>query len=698
MQKLSDDIFWHTAKSFVHHPVDVFNLARTCHSLWSILETEIYRTEVQFEHRKFESFLLEEEEAHNRIFKNWPLKFNLDEVEPYPRAWGNYTYRKSESWEPEGPEEGLFPDELLAVHTGDRSQGGSDSHAANSSAEETFRRWWSLSILQWACSAGKVALAEKMIKAADEIWPFYLEYPHQMSLHSSIHFAAWYGHTDVLRLFETRDKSLMTMRSGFQCCRDRPLDQVFGHINPALRGKIPYSFSTVHKDRPFGLNALGIAILRDHREAAEYLATFHDESIIDDRSIDYVEDWRLTDTLFDPVVHPLHLASFMGMEQVVKTIIERGASENVNVACVPMMYSNALSWAVARRENDQVIQLLLDHGAIAIYRDSQNRRALDWALQFKCRENARRMAEEENPFVNIWFWGGYTASSLSLSMEDDANWDCTQLILQKHPDLTDEFKKKWVHDAFANSNGKDMKTLKWCIDQDMGLGPLFKDEVGAGEWDNGDPLRNQSIGAAVIHYVAESGLFGTDMLALILEKRPQDINLPNMYGETPLSLALGQDRYASEQIAFLLAHGADPRACPTKKQRAVLTAVQEDKPRADVEKIIKSFQPTRPAEMEDQNAGWEADRGVYVKKAAKLGIGRRQAQILHENFVPLSVTDELRSFDWSLENIVKRTLDRRLTEAGGTLKEVLARLKEEEEKGLRKKKCWNRPQTFDHGI
>ncbi|KAK8109149.1 hypothetical protein PG984_014950 [Apiospora sp. TS-2023a] len=98
----------------------------------------------------------------------------------------------------------------------------------------------------------------------------------------------------------------------------------------------------------------------------------------------------------------------------------------------------------------------------------------------------------------------------------------------------------------------------------MGLGPLFKDEVGAGEWDNGDPLRKQSIGMAVIHYVAESGLFGADMLALLLEKRPHDINLPNMYGETPLSLALGQNRYDSEQVAFLLAHGADLQACPTK--------------------------------------------------------------------------------------------------------------------------------------
>lgn len=234
----------------------------------------------------------------------------------------------------------------------------------------------------------------------------------------------------------------------------------------------------------------------------------------------------------------------MGMARVVQTIIDRGVGADVNVSCVPMMYSNPLSWAVARRANDEVIQLLLDNGASAIYRDVQNRRPLKRALQFKCSENARRMAQEENPFVDIWFWGGYTASALSLSMEDDANWECTQLILQEFPDLTDEFKKKCLHDAFANSNAKDnIKTLKWCIDQDMGLGPLLKDEVGAGAWDRGDPLRIQSVGMAVIHYMAESGLFGADMLAAVLEKRPQDINLPNMYGETPLSLALGQDRY-----------------------------------------------------------------------------------------------------------------------------------------------------------
>ncbi|KAK8015997.1 hypothetical protein PG991_008885 [Apiospora marii] len=677
-QKLSDDILWHTAKSFLHHPVDVFNVARTCHSLWSILETEIYKTDVQFERRNVRNMKLAEEEAKFREYPNY-VRRDIDELPlyPMPRAWVNYEWMMSEDYRtPEGPHVGLFPDEFLAVHTGDRCH-GSDSDSTNLNAEGVRPGWSSLNILQWACSAGKVALVEKMFKAAEGIWPLYLEYPHQMSLHAPIHFAAWYGHTDVLRLFDTGDEYLMTMRSDFRCCRDRSLDQVFSHINPALRGRIPYGFSTVHKDRHFGLNPLGIAILRGHHEAAEYLATFHDESIVDEIRVDIVEDWKLVNPAFNPVVHPLHLASFMGMERVVKTIIDRGAGAKINVLCVPMMYSNALSWAVARRENDEVIQLLLDHGAVAANCDSQNRTALDWALQFKCPENARRMAEENDPYIHVWFWGGYTASSLSLSMEDDANWECTQRILQKYPHLTDELRRN----------------------QEMGLGPLFKEEVGAGEWDRFDPLRNQSIGMAVIHYVAESGLFGADMLASILEKRPQDINLPNMYGETPLSLALGQNRYDSEQVAFLLTRGADAQACPMEKQRVILTAVQEGKPSTEIEEIIQSFQSARLAETDDQDAGWEPDRRAYVKSAAELGIGRRQAQILHENRVPLSATSELRSFGWTVDNMVKRTFDRRLTKDGGTLQEVLGRLREEEEKGLQvKDHHWSPPRTFVYAI
>lgn len=124
--------------------------------------------------------------------------------------------------------------------------------------------------------------------------------------------------------------------------------------------------------------------------------------------------------------------------------------------------------------------------------------------------------------------------------------------------------------------------------------------------------------------------------------------------------------------------------------------MQERKSRPEIEDIIESFRPATPIEPNDTDAEWEADRGMYVRKGAELGIGRRQAQILHENLVPLPVTRGLRDFGWGVEDMVKRTLDRHSTKDGDTLQEVLRQLKEEERKGLREKtNFWDPPRTFE---
>ena len=78
---------------------------------------------------------------------------------------------------------------------------------------------------------------------------------------------------------------------------------------------------------------------------------------------------------YNTVVHPLRLAYFMGMERVVKPlIVDRGA--NVNVPCMPMMYSNALMWASVRPGNSEIIRLLLENGADVNLRDTKDRRPL----------------------------------------------------------------------------------------------------------------------------------------------------------------------------------------------------------------------------------------------------------------------------------------------------------------------------------
>ena len=90
-----------------------------------------------------------------------------------------------------------------------------------------------------------------------------------------------------------------------------------------------------------------------------------------------------------------------------------------------------------------------------------------------------------------------------------------------------------------------------------------------------------------------------DMIASILEKRPQGINLANLDGETPLPLALRPDllSYNSEQVVFLLGHGTNPEACPTERQRAVLAYVQESKPTIEIDELIRSLEMT-PTEIE----------------------------------------------------------------------------------------------------
>ncbi|KAK7937355.1 uncharacterized protein PG986_014223 [Apiospora aurea] len=377
-----------------------------------------------------------------------------------------------------------------------------------------------------------------------------------------------------------------------------------------------------------------------HREAAEYLTQFHDESAIEEIRVDYIEDWKLVDPNFDLIVHPLHLACYMGMQQVVKALIDLGA--DVNAQCVP----------------------------------------------FNAPENACRMVEEDN-YVDVWLWSGHRCCALSLSMQNDANWDCTQLILKKYPDLSAGFLKKCVHDTFAYANSS-LKTLKWFIDQDIGLGPLSKEEAAVDEHRSEDPLREQSIGMVAIHYASEaSERFTADILASILEKRPQDINLPNRYGETPLSLALGPGRYNTEQVAFLLANGADPKACPTEEQRAVLTAVQEGEPETEIEEIVTRVRTSRQGAANRDQAQVEAERGQFVRDAERLGIGLRQAQILYEKRVELEVTSDLRNFGWSVDDIVKCALHGRLTEEEGTLCEVRDRVLEEEKRGLRQRNRWS---------
>lgn len=536
----------------MHDPVDVFNLARTSHNLWQLLESEIYRTDVLSEQQKAEK------------------------VEKTMRPFWQYWKGLAEEWSgPLTPDSGVFPDQV----------GGYDesydyvneyNEMVGRPKQEAFPRWKSLSILQWACCVGNVAMVEKACLASDRSWGPYTTWPHEQSLHSSVHFAAWYGRTNVLRLFEDHvidgEGALLNMISNFKGIPRQYLDSALRHINPAIETHAPGGYMLMTMERPFTLNPLGIAILRGHAETAEYLAQFHDESRIDDLSFN--EDGYLMRAKFKPATHPLHLACFMGMEGVVKILLEKGA--DVNAICAPVQWSTALMWAASRRDNDEIIGRLLEEGADVKVRDSQDRSPLEWALQFGATANACRMVEE-GARVDVWLWSGDTCCALELSMESDRHLDCTQLIFQKYPELPDIFVKKCVHNMFrrAHYTTDGVETLRWCIEKNIGLDPIYAEEV------DGDPYpfsyQKHSFGMSAVHLAAARERLPIDILASVLEKRPQDINRPSESGGTPLALAFKDSYYnsthhTSEQVALLLAKGADPQACPTEKQRVILVS------------------------------------------------------------------------------------------------------------------------------
>ncbi|KAK7909213.1 hypothetical protein PG985_015091 [Apiospora marii] len=276
-------------------------------------------------------------------------------------------------------------------------------------------------------------------------------------------------------------------------------------------------------------------------------------------------------------------------------------------------------------------------------------------------------------------------------MEHDRHWDCTQLIFRKYPDLPEIFLKKCVHSMFRRAFYTDdgVKTLRWCIEQNIGLDPISAEEVD--EDPNPFSYDKRCFGMSAVHYVAAMEQLPIDILASVLKKRPQDINRPSESGNiTPLAMALGDSYYTdhrhdSEQVSFLLANGADPEACPTERQRVILSAVKEGKPEDEIKNMFESFRDPKDVEFEKDCALRAAEREAFINEAAEWGITSEQAKLILRRDVTLSVVNDLRSFGWSVDDIVKRACKWRLRDGERKLSEELDHLVEEEKNGLRQR-------------
>ncbi|KAK8076077.1 hypothetical protein PG994_003349 [Apiospora phragmitis] len=427
-------------------------------------------------------------------------------------------------------------------------------------------KWRPLTILQWAAVAGNEAAAEKAIIVAEREWPSYVFLKHLDSLNSALHFAAWYGNTGILRLLSQvrKDGVLPDMNILSGMTWEPRQGCVFHQMNPSIGYFPDREFIMSHNDNDaFGLSAAGIAITRNHANTAEYLVdNFYDNDMIYDILYDgdriapgdnygYARVRR--------AMHPLHLACWMGMEKVVTAILEKGA--HVDTISKQMAGSTPLMWAVASPNNGP-----------------ETSDALVWAVLFQSHENALHLvqagARADLPFDRIflgYYLYLYKECSLVLCMEDDAFLRCTKLILQRHPDFPEGLLRSCTNNALRDVE-KNQATIKWLIGQGIGLGPLQEGE-------------SREVGMSALHLIAGSNALPLDLLSLVLDKRPQDINVASKINRhTPLSMALKLG-YDSEKVAWLLAHGADPQACSVRSGRDVLMAVKKGRRTSEIEKI-----------------------------------------------------------------------------------------------------------------
>ncbi|KAK7990566.1 hypothetical protein PG990_014846 [Apiospora arundinis] len=574
LQALNTDILWIVAHSFLDTPYDVFNVARTCRDHWKLLEPEIYRTDILFckerqkaEDRRTNAFLVQ----NGRKPRNPDI--------------------------PDSP--GIPSDAVRQLLPED------DDMELYYNRSLSAPRWRPLTIIQWAAATGAVATAEKAIKVAKRIWPKYIIHRHIDSGNCAIHFAAWYGNTDILRLVAEAHKdnpgTTMNMVSGllFDADYERDdlcnvyylLSEIFHEINPSP-GYIPSEIAIRPNLHPFSLTAIGIAILRGHEEMAKYLV----DAFYDDKRIVEFDEIGLprTDTDFKPSLHPLHLACFMGMHELVTSILDKGA--DVNAKFMQPYNSTPLMWAAAAGpDNGRIIDCLLARGADITSQDLWSRNAVAWAVLFKAPKNASRLilagpeVPIDTPIQNI---DDITVheSVLWPCMVDDIFLDCTKLMLQTHPDFPEGQLKRCVQKAFYEHEHNE-KTLQWIAEHDVGLGPVTKEDLEDPD-DFVERYKTRDIlGASALHYAAVDPNLPCSLLAKILEKRPQDVNLAtNRIGYTALSLAIGSSGPRSEKVALLLAHGADPESCNTEATCAVSNAIKYGRPDHEVDKAITNYE------------------------------------------------------------------------------------------------------------
>ncbi|KAI1867242.1 uncharacterized protein JN550_007294 [Neoarthrinium moseri] len=428
-------------------------------------------------------------------------------------------------------------------------------------------------LLHWAAVAGRAATLDKALAAARLVWPPYVDYQHARCGHAASHFAAHYGRLGAVQRLAGLGTAVCDVAapSGWVCPAPQRLASILERLLPG-RFRVPPDCLVHSREFPFRIDALGLAILKGHEAVAWYLMRHYEER----RAVE------------EKIISPLHLAAFVGMPKIVEAILAKGT--DVNFRCRHVEDSTPLQWAVAGASGlgrKETVLLLMQHGADRNIVDRRGHTALDWAIGFKVPENVYLLLTESAEIPPRHSWSPSLVETwtkrLQKCMADDCFLDCTKFIIQRCQGLPETCLKLCAHSTFwdidrswdepgsVSTATKNMETKRWLVEEGIGLGVLSR---GARESWMQEELFT---GRAFLHYAAGSSDMGPELLRQIMEQRPQDVNVLDAKGLTPLELALGY-RCQPLKAQALVEHGANQKLC-----------FGGDRARADIDQQIRGF-------------------------------------------------------------------------------------------------------------
>ncbi|KAI1320753.1 ankyrin repeat-containing domain protein [Xylariaceae sp. FL0255] len=574
------EIWYYITRDYLHNPRDVLNLARTCRTIWTNLELQIYIKDVlsykeQFErgHLRHVSWLnanifIEHAYSSGRR-PSWPGKFP-DET--------NWLYGEEMQAEQRSNER------HIRQHRGqlddlefERYYGGIE-RSLKMYPDTTAPCKPAPSILHVAAANGLLTTAQKATRAAKIVgWAHYNVLCHPQSLHHPIHLAAMNGHLDIVKLLVEHCSVPPSMPSGNLCMPGKPLKELIEYFAPEIQLTDSNEFTMASVRHPFVLDALGLSILVGYYHISQWLLQYYKpERYIRPSIPDSVEDFSNTSrsigttaaAVVDHHQHftampPLHLAALVGADSLVKQMLSKDTP--VDFRCEQIQWSTPLMWACAYPGNDKIIKILLQHGANPLLRDVQGRTAAIWALEHDFPSAAHRLMPISLAHGSCR--DGDRAClhchkcALYLSARDDIFLNCTRFILLAKPR---SLSHSVLHEVFLEAlqgfqgeiePGSTEQTLKLFIETHSFLRPTER-----------DPRKPRY---TPLHFAAGLPYASPEVLRLIIDAGVDEVNASSVYfRQTPLLRAAVNCDYA--KMAVLLEKGASADIALNYEGRVIL--------------------------------------------------------------------------------------------------------------------------------